>query len=103
VAEQRGYPHKLQCDNGPELISIALAEWAEDHGAALDFIKPGKFTQNSYVDRFNRSYTDEILDLTRDWLKKYNEERPHDALGNLTPIEYLVARKEVEISSTAWS
>jgi putative transposase len=63
VAQQRGFPSKLRCDNGPELVSIALAGWAEDHGVELDFIKPGKPTQNSYVERFNRTYRDEILDL----------------------------------------
>ena len=70
-------------------MSLALAGWAEDHGVELDFIQPGKPTQNSYVERFNQIYRDEILDLyvfrslaevrdlTRSWLKKYNEERSH--------------------------
>lgn len=115
IAERRGYPEKLRCDNGPELVSIALAEWAEDHGVALEFIQPGKPTQNSYVERFNRTYRDEILDLylfsslsevrhlTDSWMRKYNEERPHDSLGNLTPIEYLVAQKSAESLSNVWS
>lgn len=115
IAQQRGYPEKLRCDNGPELVSIALAGWAEDHGVHLDFIKPGKPTQNSYVERFNRTYRDEILDLylfsslaqvrdlTNSWMRKYNEERPHDSLGDLTPIEYLVAKKSAEILTNAWS
>jgi len=115
IAQQRGYPNKLRCDNGPELVSIALAGWAEDHDVELDFIEPGKPTQNSYVERFNRTYRDEILDLylfrslaevrdlTSSWLKKYNEERPHDALGDMTPVEYLAAKGGAEISSYAWS
>jgi putative transposase len=115
VAQQKGYPEKMRCDNGPEFISIALAGWAEDHGVHLDFIKPGKPTQNSYVERFNRTYRDEVLDLylfsslsevrnmTSNWMKKYNEERPHDALGDMTPLEYLVAKKEAEISSNVWT
>ena len=41
--------------------------------------------------------------LTRDWIRKYNEERPHDSLGDLTPMEYLVANKQAEISSNAWT
>lgn len=115
AAEQRGYPEKLRCDNGPELVSIALAGWAEDHGVQLDFIKPGKPTQNSYVERFNRTYRDEILDLylfrslsevrtlTNSWMRKYNEDRPHDALGDMTPLEYLAAQKQTEMPSNAWS
>lgn len=46
---------------GPEFISTALAEWAEDHRIDLDFIQPGKPAQNSYVERFNRTYRDEVL------------------------------------------
>ena len=41
--------------------------------------------------------------MTNEWLRKYNQDRPHDALGDLTPLEYLVAQKEAEISSNAWS
>ena len=115
IATRRGYPEKLRCDNGPEFVSIALAGWAEDHGVHLDFIQPGKPTQNSYVERFNRTYRDEILDLylfdslsqvrhmTQEWIRKYNRERPHDALGDMTPMEYLVAKKQAENSSNAWT
>ena len=97
----RGYPNKLRMDNGPEFISTELAEWADEHGVTLEFIKPGKPTQNSYVERFNRTYRTEILDMylfrslnevreiTESWIREYNEERPHDALGDLTPWEYL--------------
>lgn len=88
-------------DNGPEFVSIAIADWADDHGIDLEFIQPGKPTQNSYVERFNRTYRDEVLnmyifktlnevrELTDDWIREYNEERPHDSLEDLTPIEYL--------------
>ncbi len=115
IALTRGYPDKLRCDNGPELISIALAEWAEDNQVELDFIQPGKPTQNSFIERFNRTYRDEILDLylfeslsqvrgmTADWIRKYNEERPHDSLDDLTPIEFLNAMKPSENSNSAWT
>jgi putative transposase len=111
IALIRGYPDKLRCDNGPELISIALTEWAEDYQVALDFIQPGKPTQNSFIERFNRTYRDEVLDLylfeslsqvrgmTTDWIKKYNEERPDDSLDDLTPIEFLHAMKPSENSN----
>ena len=97
----RGYPKQIRMDDGPEFISTALADWAETHGIHLEFIQPGKPTQNSFVERFNRTYRDEILnmyvfkslsqvrELTDDWIREYNEERPHESLGNLTPWEYL--------------
>ena len=87
-------------DNGPEFVSIAIADWAEDHVIDLEFIQPGKPTQNSYIERFNRTYRDEILnmyvfkalnevrEMTERWIKEYNEERPHDSLEDLTPIEF---------------
>ena len=101
VAAWRGYPIKMRSDNGPGFISLALADWAEEHGIELEFIQPGKPTQNSYIERFNRTYRDEILnmyvfktlnevrELTEKWIVEYNEERPHDSLEDLTPIEYL--------------
>jgi putative transposase len=100
LAAWRGYPAKLRMDNGPELISVAMADWAEENGVELKFIQPGKPTQNSYVERFNRTYREEVLDfyvfsrlsevreITDRWLKEYNEERPHEALGHLTPVEF---------------
>lgn len=97
IVANRGYPLKMRMDNGPELISLALAQWAEDHGVMLEFIKPGKPTQNAFIERFNRTYRTEILDfylfrtlneareITERWLNEYNSERPHESLNNLTP------------------
>lgn len=56
IVANRGYPGKMRVDNGPELISLTLAQWAEDHGVMLEFIKPGKPTQNAFIERFNRTY-----------------------------------------------
>jgi len=63
VATTRGYPLKMRKDNGPELISLALAQWVEDHGVMLEFIRPCKPTQNAFVERFNRAFRTEILDF----------------------------------------
>lgn len=105
VVAWRGFPAKLRMDNGPEFISSTLADWAEKHQVALEFIKPGKPTQNSFIERFNRTYRTEILDmyafknlqevreLTENWIKEYNDERPHDSLNDLTPLEYLAKNK----------
>jgi putative transposase len=89
---------------GPELISADLEAWARQHGVRLLFIQPGKPNQNAYIERFNRTYRNEVLDcyvfetldevrrMTTDWLVRYNEQRPHESLGNLSPRQYLMAR-----------
>ncbi len=114
ITSWRGCPDKLRMDNGPELISVNLAAWAEKKDVKLEFIKPGKPTQNSYVERFNRTFRNEILDfyvfnslkevrdITSEWIKEYNTERPHESLGNLTPAEYLMLNSP-EISTFVWN
>ena len=113
IAAERGYPRKLRLDNGPAMVSVTLADWAEQHNVILEFIKPGRPMQNGFIERFNRSYREAVLDMfvfqslsevreqTALWLKEYNEERPHKSLGHLTPREYLLTQKP-EISSSSW-
>ncbi|KZQ49285.1 transposase [Klebsiella aerogenes] len=115
IVANRGYPLKMWMDNGPELVSLALAQWAEEHGVMLEFIKPGKPTQNAFIERFNRIYRTEILDfylfrtlnevreITERWLMEYNNERPHESLNNLTPEEYRLMAEKTELSKSAWN
>jgi len=105
IVAERGYPQAIRVDNGPEFISFTLATWAEKHHVQLKFIQPGKPTQNSYIERFNRSFRYEVLsyyvfdsinqarEIAYQWLIQYNEVRPHEALNNLTPNEFLVQSK----------
>jgi putative transposase len=107
----RGFPKKLRMDNGPEFISAALTEWAEEHNIDLEFIQPGTPTQNSYVERLNRTFRDEILnmyvlktlnevrEISENWMREYNEERPHDSLNDLTTREYLAKHESLENST----
>ena len=100
IAASRGYPGRRRLDNGPELVAVALAERAEGHGVELDFIEPGKPAQNSFIERFNHTYRNEVLDfhvfrtleevreVTDRRLIEYNEERPYESLNDLTPVEY---------------
>ena len=96
----RGLPDVLRVDNGSECTSAEFVAWAEEHGMIIQYIEPGEPNQNAYVERFNRTYREEVLSLylfesldevrevTYWWRITYNEERPHDSLGSLTPAEY---------------
>ena len=101
ICQLRGAtPQRLRVDNGPELLSGALQRWATENRVYLQFIQPGKPTQNAFIERYNRTYRTEVLDaylfetldevraMTRDWLKRYNHRRPHESLGGLTPATY---------------
>lgn len=100
LIELRGKPKRLRLDNGPELVSLALQQWALHHGVALSFIRPGKPTQNAYIERFNRTYRTGVLDryifntltevrtMTEDWRSRYNRLRSHMALGDVPPARY---------------
>ncbi len=96
-----GRPAALRLDNGPEFTSQLFTDWCTAHGIAPRFIQPGKPDQNAFIERFNRTYRDEVLDayvfaslsevqtLTDDWLLTYNDRRPHDALGRIPPTRFL--------------
>jgi putative transposase len=87
-------------DNGPEFIANALKKWAEQNNITLQFIEPGSPTQNAYIERVNKTYRTEILDvyvfdtmvqlreITEAWRKKYNTKRPHESLGGIPPVKH---------------
>lgn len=100
----RGAPDRIRVDNGPEFIAERLNQWCHEDGRNIDlqFIQKGKPSQNGYIERFNRSYREEILsaylfeslqqvrELTQKWIWEYNNIRPHDSLMNLPPVEFLL-------------
>ena len=101
LKQERGLPHMLRTDNGPEFLGQIFTEWCEDNGVMIDYIEPGKPNQNAYIERFNRTYRTEVLDvwlfrnldevreITWNWMLEYNEERDHDSLDGMTPAEAL--------------
>ena len=98
----RGLPDVLRVDNGPEFLSGEFVTWAEANGMMIQYIQPGEPNQNAYIERFNRTYRNELLDLylfrnlaevreaTYWWMIEHNEQRPHDSLEDLTPAEYML-------------
>lgn len=97
---QYGLPKTIRVDNGPEFISRELDLWAWTHGVTLDFSRPGKPTDNAYIEAFNSRFRQECLNThwflslndakskIESWRCDYNTVRPHTAIGNLTPAEY---------------
>jgi putative transposase len=93
-------PAHIRSDNRPEFISKALDRWAYENGVTLDFSRPGKPTDNAFVESFNGRFRDECLNAhwflsladarakVEAWRRDHNESRPHTSLGWLTPAEY---------------
>ncbi|AWN52721.1 IS3 family transposase [Methylobacterium sp. 17Sr1-1] len=93
----RGRPKSLRVDNGPEFAGRMLDHWAYLNGVELDFSRPGKPTDNAYIEAFNGRLRAECLNASwflsladarariEEWRCHYNEDRPHTALGGLTP------------------
>lgn len=100
IASLRGAPCAIRVDNGPELISKALDRWAYENGVTLDFSRPGKPTDNAFVESFNGRFRDECLNThwflsladarskIDAWRRDYNECRPHTSLGWFKPSEF---------------
>jgi len=102
---RRGRPRTIVSDNGTEFTSQAVLLWCQHTGVGWHYIAPGKPMQNGFVESFNGRFRDEFLNETlfttltearqkiEHWREDYNHQRPHSALGNLTPAEY--ARKRI--------
>jgi putative transposase len=103
-------PRRIQTDNGSEFISKEMDRWAYDHEVTMDYSRPGKPTDNPFVESFNGSFRDECLnphwflsledavEKIEAWRQEYNHYRPHSSLGDMTPMEYVEAwqRQEAE-------
>jgi len=100
LAAERGAPKRIYCDNGSEFAGRLVDLWAYANQVTLEFSRPGKPTDNAYIESFNGSLRDECLnvhwfdDLTdakekmQAWQRDYNESRPHRSLNNLSPLQY---------------
>jgi len=102
LIDWRGKPERIRVDNGPEFIAGKLKDWCSKNRIVIQYIQPGKPTQNSLVERFNRTFRTEFLDVylfekirqmrnySEIWMWMYNNEQPHSALQYLTPRGFLL-------------
>lgn len=98
--DEYGKPEGIRTDNGPEFTSKLFQLWLKSNGINWVQIQPGKPQQNGIIERFNRTFREEVLDANIfynlhqteeffcEWIKEYNGERQHESLGYLTPNEY---------------
>jgi putative transposase len=101
VGRQVGLPRMIRVDQGTEFVSRDLDLWAYQRGVTLDFSRPGKPTDNAFIESLNGKFRAECLNAhwfmsledarrkMEDWRRHYNEERPHSAIGNKPPIALL--------------
>lgn len=110
IIDYRGKPMRIRMDNGPEFISDLFEIWCGSQGIELQYIQPGKPTQNAYIESFNGIYRRHVLDahifetledvraVTEEWINHYNTEKPHQSLHDLTPKEYLLKYGQLDKS-----
>ena len=96
----RELPHMIRVDNGPEFLARSLLDWGKANRVLIYHIQPGRPTQNAFIERFNRTYRTEVLNLylfrsleqvrkiTATWMTIYNEQRPHASLQGTAPCTY---------------
>ena len=108
LVRQRGAPKFLFADNGAEFTGHLVDLWAYHHNVRIDFSRPGKPTDNAFIETFNGSLRDECLNLhwfdnlaeakrlIEAWRIDYNVSRPHMGIGNIPPREYALQVKLLE-------
>jgi len=100
IAQERKLPKTISVDNGSEFTSKRLDQWAYLNSVQLDFSRPGKPTDNAFIESFNGRFRQECLneswflsledarDKVESWRMHYNTDRPHSSLNNLAPAEF---------------
>jgi putative transposase len=100
LISHRGKPARIQVDNGSVFTSRSMDLWAYLNKVKLDFSRPGKPTDNPFIESFNGKFRGECLnenwflsladarDKIDQWRADYNHHRPHSSLGDLTPVEF---------------
>jgi putative transposase len=101
IALLHGYPDRIRVDNGPEFTSAVFHQWAEEQHIIIEHTRPGKPSDNAFIESFNGKVRDECLnehwfinvsdaqEKIGAWREAYNQERPHSSLNNLSPHEFI--------------
>ena len=105
ICSEIGYPKTIRVDQGSEFISRDMDLWAYTHGVTLDFSRPGKPTDNAFIEAFNGRFRAECLNAhwflsladahekMETWRKDYNGHRPHGAIGNKVPMDLMKSER----------
>jgi len=109
LVRRRGKPNVILSDNGTELTSRAVMQWAAEQNIDWHYITPGRPQQNGFTESLNGKLRDECLNehwfstlhearsILEAWRRDYNTVRPHSALNYLTPAEFIAAQGAGEV------
>jgi len=107
IISWRGKPKEIRVDNGPEFTSAVFAQFCLYHEIRIKFIQPGKPVQNALIERFNRTFREDVLDAhifenfpslrhtVEEFIENYNNEYPHQSLNGKSPKKYLTKSNNV--------
>lgn len=103
-----GVPEHIRSDNGPEFVANRLREWLNNIGVKTAYIEPGSPWENGYCESFNGTLRDNLLNgeifygvkeaqiLVDQWVKHYNTERPHSAIGYKPPAPEIIIKQSIQ-------
>ena len=115
IKRDKGLPKYIRTDNGPEFRSTEYLEWCKSNDVSPVYSSPGKPMENGYIERFNRTFREDILDANyfkspehfnlkaELWMEDYNQNHPHKSLGYISPKKFSNRYKQQEFSNLALS